>query len=35
MPETKGESKEKELIASADTSTSGNDDTETKEIKES
>ena len=35
MPETKGESKEKELIASADTSTSGNDDTETKENKES
>ena len=35
MPETKGESKEKELIASADTSTSGNDDTETKENTES
>ena len=35
MPKTKGESKEKELIASADTSTSGNDDTETKENKES
>ena len=35
MPETKGESKEKELRASADTSTSGNDDTETKENKES
>ena len=31
MPETKGESKEKELITSADTSTSGNDDTETNE----
>ena len=31
MPETKGESKEKELIASTDTSTSGNDDTQTKE----
>ncbi len=35
MPKTKGESKEKELIASADTSTSGNDATETKENKES
>ena len=30
MPETKGESKEKELIASADTSTSGKDDTDIK-----
>ena len=30
-PETKVESKEKELVASADNSTSGKDDTETKE----
>jgi len=34
-PETKVESKEKELVASADTSTSGKDDPETKENAES
>jgi len=33
--ETKVESKEKELVASADTSTSGKDDTESKENAES
>ena len=34
-PETKVESKEKQSVASADTSTSGKDDTETKENVES
>ena len=34
-PETKVDSKEKELVASADGSTSGKDDTETKENTES
>ena len=34
-PETKVESKEKQPVASADTSTSGKDDTETKENAES
>ena len=35
IPETKGESKEKELVANADTSTLGKDDTETKANAES